>query len=1411
MSKYTGSFIMLVIATLISLNFTFLYESTVDEEQNTECLSGIFEKGYILQDRNEDNVIDFVDVRIIIPEEPSVSELISAANISARFGFETSGINMDLTGYDSENNDGFDIPVIIVGKRNKSVSCLSETNLTLLAPGQGEIYFLKPDEFFRRGGVWIWGSDDTGLLEAADYFSGRYPEIWNMKGKKFSDLNKQVKKFLEENELASDDHFLRAITVDASSPGVSKAAYSIRTETVDDGKKIIEILRKKDEKDETKDSKKLKAEDLVLKDIHKLDILIQTPDEDFRHIIFPEKPWNTKASSSDSPKSYPDFSLSDMFSIKGIFKDTNKDLVPDEMNAVFLVSGAAGTDAVTDLGARIGLEPAGIKLPLFLPTGEDDHPEKDGFPVIYGMDNYQLRKQKGEGKLYGLTGNKGEGFIQFLPEAFNDKNGIIIGGTDNTGLDAVTDYISKRFPYLWDHGKGNFRLKDVEKHVDEFFKAKSASGQAAAALYKIEEWLKRLEGKELESIDFELAVKETPSGLSNFIKDAVKEKFPGIDTEVKLYKTGFGEGKEIFEENFSIPWEVDEFWGIFRQEVLPQINAGSRGRIIVCVSESPEIREEIKAQIIREIRGKGVDVEKFEIDVICAYKQGYSWLYDSVLPKIKDKNVGRIEITFHTLKDSEEIKWQAIHSNTRWLQEIYPIDAVFSRELGIPDSLIKFSSSSDPEPIYRVLVFNKDNEEIFSGAFDPTYDVRPFFDLFPEYESVRVTTGWCNVEVDGRTVVNQRIKTDPEKFWDHLQNVTFRKMIDYTMDIQNGRPSAGNAPYFDEFKVELTLSEPDYRIGIDEEAISSLEALHEDIYFETLSLYDRIAGRYGVRSMNYPGRILPFIQPADDGKPGKAKITMTGKERGYPELVMKVKEKGEELQTRKYNLVQLRVDTPKLRGIKVNSSSEGPAQLFFEVKATDPEDRFEEFRQRTSESSIDGTVISAEKLSGMVDILGRLHDKGIMEESLSYDRVEEMLFRFVLEDSTEFSKLTILKQSGDPLETDNPELNYGDFRHTGDRIVAWDEPFNNTDANELMAKLNTFSKINAYFVSKSYLGNDIFAMDLLPEYETEFISQAKLNAQKPTLFISGRQHANEVSSTSHILRLAELIATDTEYTEFLRNVNVVLHPVLNADGANLAVEIHKTNPDFMVHAAYLGPLGVDIDGDSRSADPRYPESKVRGEIREAWLPDVYINMHGYPSHEWVQYFAGYSAWVRTRTGGQRSWWAPRGWFIPGFRWIDDEKHPKHKTAAFALLDSVAMSITSNEPVNNLNKRMYRRYKKYREQDVGSFGEYFHNGILVNMSLKGRKLSGTGVTSPNVTYFSITTEAPDEIAYGDWMELMGSMGLSHSTAVLKYLYHGENEIKCESKEYSDGITRKVFRVKPVVPKTKNKDNKKEGAR
>jgi hypothetical protein len=618
------------------------------------------------------------------------------------------------------------------------------------------------------------------------------------------------------------------------------------------------------------------------------------------------------------------------------------------------------------------------------------------------------------------------------------------------------------------------------------------------------------------------------------------------------------------------------------------------------------------------------------------------------------------------------------------------------------------------------------------------------------------------------------------------------------MDIQQGRPSSANAPYYDEFRIDLRMSEPNYRIGVDEEVISSLEALHEDLYFETLTLFNLIGGRYGAGSMNFGGRILPYIDPTGAGQPGRVKISFTGKERAIPELQMTVRRADSEPVTQRYPLSSLPVDPPKLRGIAVRAGDQGLSRMLFEVVVSDSTDRYEEFRARSSEQNIDRSFLSVDMLSGMIDALRDLHQDGMLEEALSFDRVEELAFRFTLEDSTTFTRMASLPRSRGPASTDNPVLLDEGFQYEGERMVQWDLPIPPSENDEILAKLNTFPGVDVYYMADSFLGQNVYAADFLPPMDADFVSQAKLNALRPTLLLSGRQHANEVSSTSHILRLGELLATDPAYTDLLKKVNVVLHPITNADGARLAVEMQEINPDFMLHAGYLGALGVDATSGQNSDDPIYPESKVRPRLWETWLPDIYINMHGYPTHEWVQYFAGYSAWVRSRNGGQRSWWSPRGWFIPGFNWVDDDEYEDITTAQFAILDSVAVSITEEPAVAEMNQRLYARYRKYGAQDVENFREYFHNGMLISLALTGREVSGSGPTNPRIMYFSTTTEAPDETARGEWLQLVASAGLAHSSALLRYLASGENRIERDSSENRDFVTRSVFRKKPVLP-------------
>jgi hypothetical protein len=116
----------------------------------------------------------------------------------------------------------------------------------------------------------------------------------------------------------------------------------------------------------------------------------------------------------------------------------------------------------------------------------------------------------------------------------------------------------------------------------------------------------------------------------------------------------------------------------------------------------------------------------------------------------------------------------------------------------------------------------------------------------------------------------------------------------------------------------------------------------------------------------------------------------------------------------------------------------------------------------------------------------------------------------------------------------------------------------------------------------------------------------------------------------------------------------------------------------------------------------------------------------------------------------------------------------------------------------MNRRLYARYQKYGKQDVENFREYFHNGILVYSALRGREATGPGPNNPRITYFSLTTEAPDETARGEWLEMVASAGLAHTSALLRYLTTGVNVIERQSTEYQEFVTRSVARKKPVVP-------------
>ncbi len=271
----------------------------------------------------------------------------------------------------------------------------------------------------------------------------------------------------------------------------------------------------------------------------------------------------------------------------------------------------------------------------------------------------------------------------------------------------------------------------------------------------------------------------------------------------------------------------------------------------------------------------------------------------------------------------------------------------------------------------------------------------------------------------------------------------------------------------------------------------------------------------------------------------------------------------------------------------------------------------------------------------------------------------------------------------------------------------------------------------------------------------------------------------------------------------------MLHPITNPDGAELSVQLAEITPNNMLHPGYHGSLAADVSAGQGDADPVYPESRTRRQLLEGWLPDAFLNPHGYPSHEWVQPFSEYSGWVQSRQGANngRTWWIPRGWFT-SLGYLRDEQHPYSEKIAYEIRDRIVAAERSVPGLLDLENRMNDRYKRFGQRwQPENMQQPVVGGIRIYMALKGAGggrggaapgSGGVGNISPDVTWDSGYTEAPDETAHGDYMKLMASAGLAFDRVHLEYLAKGKLRINRTQREQGGRVNLRVERLRPNLP-------------
>ena len=1412
-----AAILRLATATLLTVSLA-LTGATTSYAQTPVDLATIFDLGSLVGDTNGDAVPDFVNASLVLGDAPSAAESAAAAEISARLGFETMALDLPIA-----RGAGGPLPIVI-GRGGLTAAGLTAPGMdpTSLDSGEGVVGVAELDG---RSWIFVLGGDDAGLRMAARLFAGVLPHTRTLSAPRLERVREDLLNALEAADVAGAS--VRLIQA-RSREGVGGIGRLVAVVEADDPAAATAALEHFTTRDGTPpaaagageaageavgaaageaagEAAEEAAEALAYPGLASVEVrieggrILRMPGR-----AAPDEPGPIPARPGGGAKN--DLDLSNLYTGAGLL---GGDPIPDRVDAI-VVPGSGGLAALPELGARLGLESTGLVVPLVHSADALDRPGARPTMVLAGTENRLIDRLADSGQVDLAALEPGEGLIQLVPDAFGSKSALVVTGSDDAGATRALEQVSATFPHLAERGKDRPTIDDVERELWDALSGHSPAGQAAIGLYKLGRIIRGLNGDSIVSASVLMSVERADRGLQAYVAERAASLLGAAGLDVTIDNRDVLAAETIFAESVMFPAEVDRLWAVLRERVFPAASGGSTIRVEARLSEPPEVRERLERDVRDALVEAGADPDGTQVVVLSAFKQGYSWLYDVVRPQLEGGDIGEIVIRFRRNDAPEEWPQQAINTPVRWLHEIFPIDEVFARDLDIDLERIRFEEVRDG-PTYQVRVMDTAGREIFADAFDPKWVLRPYFDRFQDYEHVRVTTGWVTATAGPRVLADERIVTDPEAFWDRFQEVVLPAMYDHVMRLHEGLPRGGSddAPFFGQLTVDMEMSEPNHRLGIDNEIHAPMDALHEEIYFGTIEFFDLMGRNSRGEGITFPGRILPIMRPKADGTGARADIRVTGFATSRPAVIVRFETASGRVGEERLDIPRTSLERPSARLAKVRAGAPGLTHLGLRVRVETDRDMRDSLVTTTREIQVDERMVSAEQVVATLEEIEAMREAGLYTTELAYPGLGsiEVWAEWTHEQDPESRRTGRLAANGSPAPLpDWRSLLPDGWSYAGERIVQWDTPIPPVEGHAMLAKMAAaFPEATMYRAGRSYLGRDIWALDLMTPIRASHWSHVKASTFKPTVVYSARQHANEVSSTSHVLRHAELLLTDPEQRPKLDAVNVVVHPFTNPDGAQTAYDLYTLTPDYILHAGYLGPLGQDATAGSGDDHPIYPESTVRGRLWETWLPDIFLNPHGYPSHQVVQLFSEYTGLVRRGRVTERNWGFNKGWFMPGFGYVDSPDHPRHKDAAFLIRDYITRGINSNRDVFDLNQRAYARYRRYgADFDPDVFNLPMTDSVMIEMPLKGSSGSGGGGYDPDVTIWSGTTEAPDETAYGPWMELMGKAGLSWDQAITDYLYDGDHRVERSGSGFFGGVTLRMHRPRPPESKDEEAD-------
>ena len=935
--------------------------------------------------------------------------------------------------------------------------------------------------------------------------------------------------------------------------------------------------------------------------------------------------------------------------------------------------------------------------------------------------------------------------------------GSIIADKDYEGNKIIFEYAEQSKMTLEEAGQyTNVRFQGSGKDLEDF------SAKVCGSFPKVDNWrtwrdllLDMTEDFMMKGPDGQLAylkasMEEAEGSYEAFVSPEMKAESKEVFKDVEF--KNFKEGKVVYQKTYEYPWEVDVFEEIMKTEVASDLQAGDKVCVYGALSEDKEVRTKLVERLQNTVAETGAVLEYSE--VICAYKQGFSWIDEIIIPRVKGKDVSKVEVYFKPFLPEGETEWVDENGATpsyhnvkaedpdrwydlpiRYLQELYPIEDVLVKELGIEREQVVFLPYEGTADITYLCKVSTEESVLVEESYKAQWSERPYMDSYPQLGKVHPSTGYIKVLVNGEEKVYRQISTDLEYIWNTYQQEVLPDCGKYAIEKNGGTLAEDLQPFFNKLHLDVTVSEPDFRVGCREDIISSLDALHEDMYFAGTDYFKNLGTTTIGTILDSPGLILPDIHQAE-GKP-RFVVTLYEQQKERPEIY---RDGQLVCEPKKYEDVAVIVDEI--------SYDEGKVKVHVAV------------------SGVEESVVKA---------YAELLEKEVLSCSRAIDNCDTIIFNGVEANVPGVEKPVKNKNIADIDLHENELIGYETYL-------------------EIMEELKQVPGIEVFKTAVSYAGRVQYAIWLAPEYKG-YLSMTKYLTNRPSEVINARHHANEVSSTNGIFILLKKLLTEDTYKGLADKLSLVMLPMENMDGAAIHYELQKEHPYWKFHVARFNALGKEFFYDVYKPITLHSEMLGYSRVFEKFAPDVVVDNHGVPSHEWEQQFSGYTS------PSYKGFWLPRSLLYGYFWYISDERYQSNYLVNKKMEDVIADKIAESEEMTSLNLEWSAQFEKYAHQWLPKLfpADYYKNMINYWIPYKFGLPTNRypAARFPWVTTVSYTSEVADETAQGEYLNLCARAHVAHDEAIIDLMTKAEHVYDCTYECHEDKIFAKYFRCRPMI--------------